>query len=132
MILLDTHAWIWWVSEPAQLSAPAREALERAREEGGPVYLSAISTWEVAMLVTKGRLELNLPVEDWITHSEEVPFIEFVPITSHLARRSVQLPEFEHPDPADRLIVATARYLGVPIVTRDRKLREYPHVQTVW
>lgn len=132
LILLDTHVWIWWASDPARLSGRAISALDRAEEEDGPVYLSAISTWEVAMLVTKGRLDLTLPVEDWIAHSEEVPIIEFVPVTSHLALRSVTLPDFEHPDPADRLIVATARYLGVPLITRDRKLHEYPHVDTMW
>ncbi|MES1943120.1 protein PilT [Salinisphaera sp. PC39] len=132
MILLDTHAWIWWVADPDRLSAPAAEVLARAREQGGPVYLSSISVWEVAMLVDKGRLELTMDVEDWVAHSEAVPWIECVPVTNHLALRSVRLPDGLHPDPADRLIVATARYLGVPLVTRDRKLQDYPHVQTLW
>lgn len=132
MILLDTHAWVWWVSDPRHLSEVAGTALGRAREEGGPVYLSSISVWEVAMLVEKGRLELTMDVEDWVAHSEAVPWIEFVPVTNHLALRSVHLPGDIHSDPADRLIVATARYLGVPLVTRDRKLHTYPHVKTLW
>lgn len=132
MIALDTHAWIWWVSDPAQLSTRARTALDDALEQGGPVYLSTISTWEVAMLVEKGRLELTLDVADWIAHSEGAEMIHFIPITNHLALRSVTLPAPFHPDPADRLIVATARYLGVPLVTRDQKLHAYPHVETIW
>lgn len=132
MILLDTHTWVWWVSDPGELSAAARAALDDAAARGGPVYLSAISTWEVAMLVAKGRLELTLDVEDWIAHSEAVDLIEFVPVTNHIALRSVALPDGAPADPADRLIVATARYLGIPLVTRDRRLHDYAHVNTVW
>lgn len=132
MILLDTHAWVWWVSDPGELSAPAREALDEAAGRGGPVYLSTISTWEVAMLVAKGRLELTLDVQDWIAHTEAVEFVESIPVTNHIALRSVMLPDGAPADPADRLIVATARYLGVPLVTRDRRLQDYPHVDTVW
>lgn len=84
------------------------------------------------MLVEKGRLELTLDVQDWIAHTEAVACIEFIAITNHLALRSVTLPGPLHSDPADRLIVATARYLGVPLLTRDRKLHEYPHVETLW
>jgi len=132
LILLDTHAWVWWVADPDRLSTPAADVLARAREQEEPVYLSSISVWEVAMLVEKGRLELTMDVADWVAHSEAVPWIEFVPVTNHLALRSVRLPDGLHPDPADRLIVATARYLGVPLVTRDRKLQDYPHVRTLW
>ena len=132
MIVLDTHAWVWWVSDPSQLSAAAVETLDRVVAEGGPVYVSSISAWEVAMLAQRGRLQLSLDVEDWIAHSESAPMIEFVPVTNHLAVRSVTLPGTLHGDSADRLIVATARYLGVPLVTRDHKLREYAHVETIW
>lgn len=132
MIVLDTHTWVWWASDPSQLSPTAAARLEQATGQGGPVYLSSISVWEVAMLVQRGRLELSLEVEDWIAHSESVPAVEFVPVSNHLALRSVTLPGELHGDPADRLIVATARYLGLPLITRDRKLRAYEHVETVW
>lgn len=132
VIVLDTHAWVWWVSDPGRLSTDAREALDQARASGGPVFLSTISTWEVAMLVEKGRLELTLDVADWVAHTEAAEFVEFVPVTNHLALRSVSLPGSLHADPADRLIVATARYLGMPLVTRDHKLHAYSHVETVW
>lgn len=132
MIVLDTHAWLWWLSDPDQLSEPARQHLEQALSESVPVYVSTISTWEVAMLVEKGRLELTIDVEDWIAHSEAIETIEFIPISNHLALRSVHLPGPFHADPADRLIVATARYLGLPIVTRDSKIHDYAHVQTIW
>jgi len=84
------------------------------------------------MLVEKGRLELTIEVEDWIARSKAIPALEFVPVSNHLALRSVRLPGEFHPDPADRLIVATARYFGVPLVTRDSKLQACPHVETIW
>jgi PIN domain nuclease of toxin-antitoxin system len=132
LIVLDTHAWIWWASDPNQLSQSAARAIESAYLDGGPLYVSAISTWEIAMLVRRGRLELTLDVIDWIAHTEAVPAIEFVPIGNHLALRSVDLPGELHGDPADRLIVATARYLGMPLITKDRKLHAYPHVEAIW
>ncbi|MCS3904511.1 PIN domain nuclease of toxin-antitoxin system [Methylohalomonas lacus] len=132
MIVLDTHAWIWWLSDPDQLSRPARTYIDNVLSESAPVYISSISTWEVAMLVEKGRLELTIDVEDWLAHSEAIDAIEFIPVSNHLALRSVQLPGPFHPDPADRLIVATARYLGLPLITRDSKMHDYPHVQTIW
>ena len=84
------------------------------------------------MLVAKGRLELTLDVQDWIAHTEAADCVEFIAITNHLALRSVTLPGPLHSDPADRLLIATARYLGVPLLTRDRKLHDYPHVETLW
>ncbi|MEX2516777.1 MAG: type II toxin-antitoxin system VapC family toxin [Gammaproteobacteria bacterium] len=132
MIVLDTHAWIWWLSDPEQLSDPARQHLEQALSAAAPVYVSTISSWEVAMLVRKKRLELTIDVEDWIAHAEAIEVIEFVPVSNHLALRSIQLPGQFHADPADRLIVATARYLGLPLVTRDSKMHDYPNVETIW
>jgi len=84
------------------------------------------------MLIEKDRLELTMDVEDWIAHCEAIPMVEFVPISNHLAMRSVHLPEPFHSDPADRLIVATARYLGMPLITRDKKIHAYPHVKSIW
>ena len=131
MIVLDTHTWIWWVSNPEQISREAREEIHQAveREE---VFISSISTWEVALLVRKGRLELTMPVEDWIAKSEELPFVQFVPLNNRIALRSNQLPGEIHDDPADRIIIATALTLGALLVSKDTKIRDYPHVETIW
>jgi PIN domain nuclease of toxin-antitoxin system len=132
MILLDTHAWVWWVADPVRLPAPAREAIQESLEAGGPVHVSTISTWEVAMLVARGRLELTTSVEEWIGHAEAAPEIAFVPVDNRIALRSVQLEDFAHRDPADRLIVATALALGAGLVTADARLRGYGPLITIW
>jgi len=131
VILLDTHAWIWWIGAPDELSPTAREAADRAADEGG-LNVSAISAWEAAMLVERGRLSLAMPFDEWLRRCEALPFLHFVPIDHRIAVHSVHLPGDLHGDPADRIIVATALDLGVPLVTRDRKLLAYPHVRTVW
>ena len=131
MIVLDTHTWIWWVSSPEQVSRDAQDAIDRAidREE---IFISSISSWEVALLVRKGRLELTMPVEDWIARSEALPFVQFVPMNNRIALRSNHLPGEIHEDPADRIIIATALTLGAPLVSKDTRIRDYPHVETIW
>jgi PIN domain nuclease of toxin-antitoxin system len=131
VILLDTHAWIWWVNDPGELSRPAREAVEEAAG-AGEVYVSSISVWEMAMLVAKGRLKLSVDVEDWLAGCESLPFLRFVPVDHLLALKSVRLAAFDNDDPADRIIVATAIALGKTLVTRDLRMRRYRPVKTVW
>ena len=131
MILLDTHAWVWWVNDPRELSPAARRATESAREEG-TIYVSSISAWEVALLVVKGRLQLTMDVEDWIARSEALPFLSFIPVDNRIAVRSTSLPGTLHSDPADRIIIASALTLGTSIVTKDEKIKRYRHVKTVW
>lgn len=131
MTLLDTHAWVWWVSDPDRLSAAARLAIETARGSGG-VLVSSISVWEVALLVAKGRLKLTIPVDEWVMRCEAVPGLRFVPVDNAIAMRSVSLPGVLHPDPADRIIVATALEKKARLVTKDARLLAYPHVQTLW
>jgi len=129
--LLDTHVWVWWVSDPGRLSAPARLAIEKARSGDG-VLVSSISVWEVAMLVVRGRLVLTIPVEEWVTRCEAVPGLRFVPVDPAIALRSVNLPGLLHPDPADRIIVATALEKKARLITKDARLQAYPYVHTVW
>lgn len=131
MIVLDTHAWIWWLANPDEISRAAREAIDRAKEKE-EVLISSISSWEIALLVRKGRLELTMPVEDWVERSEALPFIQFVPLDNRIALRSNHLPGEIHDDPADRIIIATAQTLGVPLVSKDTRIRDYPHVETIW
>ncbi len=131
MILLDTHVWVWWVAQPDRLSAPARDAITAARNNGG-LQVASISCWEIALLVRKGRLELTLPVVDWLAASEALPFVHFLPLDNRVALRANDLPGTLHEDPADRIIAATALIHGLPLVTKDRRLLAYPEITTVW
>ena len=131
MIVLDTHVWVLFVSNPELLSKRAKKSLDTAMEEKG-ILISSISTWELAVLVAKKRLRLTLDVTDWIAKSEALPFITFIPVDNSVAIKSVNLPQPLHSDPADRIIIATAISMGAPLVTKDKKMLKYPHVQTIW
>lgn len=132
LIALDTHAWVWWVSGSEQLPSKAKQLIEHTVASGGHVLISSISTWEVAMLVAGGRLELTTDLPTWIARVEALPFVEFVPVDNRIALRAVHLEGFPHRDLADRLIVATALGMGATLVTGDSRLRGYRHVKTAW
>jgi PIN domain nuclease of toxin-antitoxin system len=131
VILLDTHVWIWWISNPEKLSPKAVKAINRAREKSS-VVISSISTWEIALLVEKGRLELSIDVRDWVRKIEGLPFVRFAAVDNTISLRSVSLPGIFHTDPADRIITATALTMGIPLITKDEKILCYPHVHTIW
>jgi len=131
MIVLDTHAWIWFTSSPEALSKKAKKVVEAAVKEKN-ILVSSISVWEAAILVKKGRLRLTMDVTDWIAISENLPFIQFIPVTNSIAVKSVNLPLPLHDDPADRIIIATALSTGASIVTKDKKISDYSHVKTIW
>ena len=131
MIVLDTHAWIWFTSKPDVLSRKAKSAVDEAVKEKN-VFVSSISAWEVALLVKNNRLQLSMDVTDWIAKSENLPFFQFIPVSNSIAVKSVNLPPPLHPDPADRIIIATALYTGAAIVTKDKKISDYAHVKTIW
>ncbi len=131
MIVLDTHAWIWWVSNPDFLSDKAKQTIDEAVTNRN-VLISSISVWEVAILVSRGRLKLTMNPDDWVAASEALPFFDFVPVSNSIALKSVQLPGILHNDPADRIIIATAISMGAVLVTKDEKIRNYSHVKTVW
>ncbi|HVH19305.1 MAG TPA: type II toxin-antitoxin system VapC family toxin [Myxococcota bacterium] len=128
MIVLDTATWIWRASDPKRLTTSARRAIDRAEH----AFVSAISVWEVAMLVAKRRIQLDRPVEQWVDVALALPGIQLAPLEPAVAVRSTKLPGEFHPDPADRIIVATALEKGVPIITPDDRIRSYPHVQSAW
>jgi len=131
MIVLDTHAWIWWLAAPHELSKTAAEAIERATNSAA-IYVSAISAWEMSMLVKKGRLELTMDAADWIAAAESLPYLHRVPVTSQIAIMSVELEDYAYTDPADRIIIATAMMMNARLVTKDGKISSYPHVKTLW
>ncbi|HEY9717714.1 MAG TPA: type II toxin-antitoxin system VapC family toxin [Trichormus sp.] len=133
MIVIDTHVLVWWASGSFdKLSKRARNSLTQAEKTDGGIIVSAISAWEIAVLVHKSRLTLTMEVEDWLTNVAALPGIQFSSVDRHIAVRSVQLPEPFHKDPADRIIVSTARELNLPLVTSDHHIRAYPHINTVW
>jgi PIN domain nuclease of toxin-antitoxin system len=131
VIVLDTHAWVWFVSNPEKLSREAKEAIDASLQEKG-AFISSISAWEVALLVAKERLKLTMEVSEWIGKSERLPFLSFVPVDNAIAVTSVNLPEPLHQDPVDRIIIATAMTMGASVVTKDQKILDYPHAKAIW
>jgi PIN domain nuclease of toxin-antitoxin system len=128
MILLDTHAWIWWASQSPKLSAVAGQAIAKETELG----VGAISCWEVAMLVDKGRLKLDRDVGLWVDQAVALPKVVLLALTPQIAVASVRLPASFPSDPADRMIVATARHYSISLVTKDEPIRKCGLVATIW
>jgi PIN domain nuclease of toxin-antitoxin system len=131
VIVLDTHALVWWVNGDESLSKKVKAAIERELE-GGQIIVSAISAWEIAMLVEREKLVLSMDVGSWLAAVAEIEAVRFIPLDVEVAVKSVALPGEFHKDPADRMIVATARKLSAPLVTKDEKILAYAHVSTIW
>lgn len=127
MIVLDTHIWIWWVHDDVQLPADYKVYIQRHEATG--LGISIISCWEVAKLVEVGRLTLPVPVRDWLDQAMNYPGVRILELTPAIIVDSTQLPGSFHRDPADQLIVATARIYDCPVVTIDRNIRAYAHVK---
>ena len=127
MIVLDTHIWVWWVHGDSTLSASTRAFIDSSEHTG--IAVSAISCWEVAKLVELGRLTLPCPVFDWLQQALTYPGVRMIELSPRICVESTQLPGEFHRDPADQLIVATARVLDAPLVTIDGKILGYPHVK---
>ena len=133
MIVLDTHVLIWAVEDERRLGAGARATITAAEQADG-LGVSAITPWEIALLAEKGRLRLTREVREWLMAALALPGIELLPIEPAIATESVRLPGAFHADPADRLIVATARHYGAPLLTADYAIVSYAaggHVQTI-
>ena len=129
MIILDTHIWIWWVHGDRQLKKYQAEVI--AAHEEDDIGVSAISCWEVAKLVEYGRLTLPCSLESWFDQALSYPGIRLLPLTPEIAIESTRLPGVFHRDPADQMIVATARILDCPLITSDRKIVDYPYVESI-
>lgn len=130
MILLDTHIWVWWAHGDERLTSNQTEII-RANEEDGGIGVSAISCWEIAKLVELGRLELPAPLEIWFEQALSYPGIRIMDLTPEISTESTRLPREFHRDPADQIIVATARVLNCTLVTSDERILNYPHVMTM-
>jgi PIN domain nuclease of toxin-antitoxin system len=120
-LLLDTHAWVWWVTRPDRLSRAQRTALERAqRGQRAPLLVSIISCWEVALLAEGGKLRFSIPTATWLEQAAALPGFDVVPLTLSVISNAVRLASLR--DPADQLIVATAQSLGARVVTSDPRI----------
>ena len=123
-ILLDTHIWIWLFNGSAELSKDAIEQIDFAGSKG-KVFISAISAWELSMLVAKNRLNLFKPIRQWVKDSFSQPGVNLSSMFPEIAIESSFLPGEFHGDPADRIIVATARINSLILLTRDKKILSY-------
>jgi len=121
--LLDTHVWVWWVEGDARLDGRTRDALDALPAADRP-FLAAISTWEIAMLVSHRRIGFRgMSLDEWLEIAAHPRSVRLVPVTAEIAAETASLPPSVPGDPADRLIVASCRVLGVPLVTRDQRIR---------
>lgn len=121
-LLLDTHVVLWLDSGDDRLLASTRALIDNCWQNSGTILLSAITVWEIALLVDTGRIDLDLPVTAWTERFLDRPGIEAVPLGYQAASRSYQLHHLEHRDPADRLLIATAIELACPLVTYDERI----------
>lgn len=129
MIVLDTHAWLWWVSSPEMLSPAARDAMEGARSLG----ISPISCWELATKVAQGKLRLDRELDVWVHQALARPRLRVAELLPEIAVAAGQLgAEGFHGDPADRMIVATTLHHDSLLVTKDQAIREFKTVRSVW
>ena len=129
--LLDTHTWIWWHMHPQNLSRKVKILIGNASryEE---LLLSAISPWEFSKLLEKGRIGISCNPEGWINAALDLPKLRLVHLSPILAYRSTILPQPFHNDPADQIIVATAREENATVLTKDKNILEYKHVKSLW
>jgi len=130
-LLLDTHVWVWWNMAPGKLSKKARERIGGGEGED-ELLLSAFSLWEFCKLLEKRRLGISCDPEAWMAEALAMPRLRVVPLTPALAYRSTVLPPSFHDDPADQIIVATAREENATILSKDRRILDYPHVRALW
>jgi PIN domain nuclease of toxin-antitoxin system len=124
-LLLDTHCWIWsWFGHEHEFSASGLSTVKQAAADG-ILVVSVISVWEIALLESKGRLQLKMECLEWIRHALEMPGLSLVDLTPEIAVESTRLPGGLHGDPADRILLATARNIGARLMTRDKQLLAY-------
>jgi PIN domain nuclease of toxin-antitoxin system len=128
MIVLDTHIWIWWVNDSPQLTEQHNQWIQDNRSQR--LGISIISCWEVAKLVEKNRLFLSISVDEWLKEALAYPGVQLLNLTVPIVVQSTQLSGF-HNDPADQIIVATAKVYGCPLLTADTKILNYADVETL-
>lgn len=124
-LLLDTHIALWLETGDTHLLPATRVLLDECWKAGGTIFFSAVSAWEIALLVNRGRFKLDLPVDGWVQRLLDRPGVAAAPLTPRTAARSYSLQNLEHRDPGDRLLIATAIELGCPLVTYDEPIVQF-------
>lgn len=128
--LLDTHILLWWHEDRGRLSRDQQEVIAAA-DADSPLLISDISLWEVAMLHSLGRIRLTIPLREWLGKLASPPLVRRNGMSPAIAAELASLPDSFHRDPADRILVATARVLGATLLTRDRRITEARLVDTL-
>ena len=128
--LLDTHVLIWWLDDRQRLSRSQQEAVVAASGDS-PLLVSDVSLWEVAMLHSRGRIRLKIPLREWLEAAVAPPLVRRCGISPAVAAELAALPDSFHRDPADRILVATARVLGATLLTQDRRIVDAALVETI-
>ena len=129
MIVLDTHAWFFWVNDSLdELSSKALASIQSENTLG----ISIISCWEIAMLVAKDRLRLSIDVQSWIDQALKYPGVKLLNLHPEIAVLSTRLPGKFHGDPADRLIVATCMQYHIPLISKDKKIQSWGNINVIW
>jgi PIN domain nuclease of toxin-antitoxin system len=124
-LLLDTHIALWLDSGSERLLPATRTLIDTCWQAGGSILLSAVTAWEIALLVDTGRIHLDISVEGWVERFVGRPGIDAVPLSHHAAARAYRLDRLEHRDPGDRLLIATAIELACPLVTYDARIADF-------
>ncbi len=130
-ILLDTHILLWWRLDSKRLSRVQVRTLQDLEGRQEPIAISAISLWEIAMLSARGRIEIVGPLQSWLEEIEGHALIEVIPLSARIVAESVRLGSDFHNDPADQMIVATARLHGLSLITSDERIRRWGRVPVI-
>ncbi len=131
MIVLDTHTWIWFIDNPSLIPKRSKQLIEKSQAEK-QIHISSISVWEIYTLEGKGRLNFKIEAVEWVRRCERLGIFNFVPIDNDIVKAACNLPGNFHRDPADRFIVGLGRFLDAPVITKDEKIRRYPHIKAIW
>ena len=129
--MIDTHTWICCYIHLKNLTKKVRTLLSDS-DRYEELLLSAISIWEFSKLIEKGRLGISCNPEEWIAEALDMPRLRLIPLTPTIAYRSTALPQPFNGDPADQIIVATAREENATILTKDKIIQKYKHVRSLW
>ena len=128
MLVLDTHTVLWWTLAPEKLSSDAHNACSRMKQTKG--YMSSISIWEIGIKLKRGKLDIGTSLNDYVSRLSKLSYLEILPVDTQIWMEDIAL-RWDHRDPADRTVVATAKIRGLPIVTKDKAITEfYPHI--IW